>query len=570
MSLGDGSMNNRETESFICDVETLSDCYEYWLKERPNEIWLREPSGDDIHEWSWREACAEFKAISAWLQQICPEPGQNVAILSRNRAHWILADMAIMAAGHVSIPLFTTHPKEITDYILNFTDAGLIFLGESENWDVIREIVSPDTKIVTLPGVEMAGSHETWSNILTEYSGQAPSHSCAPDDLYTVVFTSGTTGMPKGVMHTHKNILLATRRYPPFKAWGIPKHPKLVSYLPLSHFGERYLISLISLLTGGAIYFNERPQTLLRDMAEAKPQFFFAVPRIYQSLQQAVIDNYGSKEEMEKALRDNPELSRKKIRSFLGLDDAATLISGSAPIPESLLLWYEDLGIIILEAYGSTEVIAVLCNTFDRRRVGSVGIPSPGVEVNISPEGELLLRADYFTPGYYKEPEKTEEVFQGGWYRTGEMARVDEDGFYFITGRLKDYFKTIHGKYVAPKRVEDLFEGVPCVDQMCLLGRGYSKTVMVCTLASGNENNDMGALKSSLIDHVEQVNQGLEKHERIGVVILSRVNWTIENGYLTPSKKIKRQAVEDYFGDRACELARQAAVQKRILVDIAR
>ena len=566
MSPSDGNMNKRERESFFYDAETLSDCYEYWLKERPDEIWLRERSGDEMQEWSWRQACAEFKAISAWLQQTCPEPRQNIAILSRNRAHWILADMAIMAAGHVSIPLFTTHPREITDYILNFTDARLIFLGESENWDSIRKIVSPHTKIVTLPGVEMAGSYETWSNILKEYSGQAPNHSCEPDDLYTVVFTSGTTGMPKGVMQTHKNMLISVPRT--FGVWGIPGHPRLLSYLPLSHFAERYLISFLSLLTGGVIYFNEGPQTMLRDLAEAKPQFFFAVPRVYQSLQQAVIDKYGSKEELEKALLDDPELCRKKIRSFLGLDEGATLISGSAPISESLLLWYEDLGIIILEVYGSSEAIGPISNTFDRRRIGSVGVPSPGVEVNISPEGELLLRFEGLPPEYYKKSEAASELCVDGWFRTGEIARVDEDGFYYITGRLKDYFKTIHGKYVAPKRVEDLFEGAPGVDQMCLLGRGFSKTVMVCTLAPGHEDNDMEALKMSLIDHVEQVNKVLEKHERIGVVILSRLNWTIDNGYLTPSTKIKRQAVEDHFGEKACELAQQAAEQKQILIDI--
>jgi long-chain acyl-CoA synthetase len=199
--------------------------------------------------------------------------------------------------------------------------------------------------------------------------------------------------------------------------------------------------------------------------------------------------------------------------------------------------------------------------------VGSIGKPMPGVEVRLSEEDELQVKAPGCSPGYYKNPEKTAETFVDGWVYTGDKARVDEDGFYYITGRVKDYFKTIQGKFVAPTPMENIFAESDFAEQLCLLGRGYSKTVMTCVLGTTALDRPREEIEADLLDRVQTINNDVDKHARIGAVMVSTEPWSIENGVLTPTMKIRREKVEERFGERAQELARQSAEQGKILVE---
>lgn len=542
---------------------TLPGLLAHWAKTQSDTHWLTETVAGHRHAWTWAEAATEAFAIGAWLEETIGH-GRKAAILSRNRAHWMLADLAVMASGNVTVPIFTTQTPEIARYILDFAEIEVLFLGEAENWDKIREIVPPTVTIVCLPSISLEGNTLAWEEIYASFRGREPAYRSLPDDLATIVFTSGTTGLPKGVMHTHRTLISPMERST--AALRIEHFDRFMSYLPLSHLAEREQIFAMSLVCCASVNFMENRTTMLRDMRETRPSFFFGAPRIWEQLQHAVFHAFGGSDAFRSAYRQDSEAAAVKARDFLGLGDAKALLSGSAPISKALLQFYQDIGFTIVEGFGQTEAMGLMCTTREMMRLGSIGKPVEGTEAKLSAEGELLVRTPDAAIGYYKNPQATAETFVNGWVHTGDKARIDEDGFYFITGRVKDYFKTIHGKFVAPLPIEDAFAKVPHVDQRCLLGRGYSKTVMVVTLLPEAHPGDRHGLADIFERHVRDINQRLDKHARIGAVIVSAEPWSIENGFLTTTLKLKRDRVETLFGETAQALALQAAEEGKIIV----
>ncbi|MDJ0848410.1 MAG: AMP-binding protein [Myxococcota bacterium] len=544
---------------------TVTAYLDRWVEECPERTWLKDRHGDEFATWSWRAARDELQAVAAWLESEYGDGGRRFAILSRNRAHWMLADMAIIASGNVTVPIFTTQSVETTGYILDFADVDVLFLGESENWGKIRSILPNRLQLVALPGVDPGEEHLRWEDLHRENQGRQAAHGCERGELLSLVFTSGTTGVPKGVMQTHDSMLIPMERGR--RAFNMRHHPRFLSYLPLSHLAERQLVWIQSLIHCGEVTFNESLPHLVRDMADTKPTFFFGAPRVWEQLQQGILAQFGSQEALERALEEDGPGVGERVRALLGFQDPDYLLTAAAPTPAALIHWYERLGIEITEGYGQTEAMALIANSPQDRRVGSIGKPVEGVDVKIAESDELLCRAEGLSPGYYNMPEKTAETFVDGWVHTGDKARVDEDGYYYITGRVKDYFKTIQGKFVAPVPIESEFAKNQWVEQQCLLGRGYSKTVMVCVLSGLAREQDRGRVEEDLLAQVGEVNRAVEKHARVGGVIVSSEPWSIENAVLTPTLKIRRDQVEERFGERAQKLAHDAAVEGKLLVE---
>ncbi|MGI9590860.1 MAG: AMP-binding protein, partial [Myxococcota bacterium] len=542
---------------------TVMDHLDRWVEECPERTWLKDRQGDDFTEWSWRAARDELQAVAAWLESEYGDSGRRFALLSRNRAHWMLADMAIIASGNVTVPIFTTQSVETTRYILDFAEVEVLFLGEAENWGKIAPILPERVKIVALPGVEPAQPHLRWEDLHVEHRGRRAQHRCQRDELLSLVFTSGTTGVPKGAMQTHDSMVIPMERAR--RVFSMRQHPRLLSYLPLSHIAERQLVWIQSLIHCGEITFNESLPHLVRDMAATRPTYFFGAPRVWEQLQQGILAQFGSQEALDRALEEDAQGVGERVREMLGLQDPDYLLTAAAPTPAALIHWYERLGIPLTEGYGQTEAMVLIANSPEDRRIGSIGKPVEGVDVKIAESGELLCRAEGLSPGYYNMPEKTAETFVDGWVHTGDKARVDEDGYYYITGRVKDYFKTIQAKFVAPAPIEGEFAKNQWVEQQCLLGRGYSKTVMVCVLSGIAQQQERSAVEQALRAQADEVNGTVEKHARIGAVIVSSEPWSIENGILTPTLKIKRDTVEERFGERAQTLAHDAAVQGQLL-----
>lgn len=542
----------------------LTELLRHWASLYPERVWLSERRGDVRQSWTWRQAADEAFAMAAWLEERLEGRGHRVAILSRNRVHWMLADLAIMAAGHVTVPLFTTQTHDIVKYISEFAGIDIVFIGEAENWDRVRAAIPSHVEIIRLPGVVDGANGQDWDDIISAYRGRRPRHRVAGDDLATIVFTSGTTGLPKGVMHSHRSLILPLLRS--VEPLGIKPFARFISYLPLAHLAEREQVFAMSLVLCGSIHFLERRETLLRDLRDTQPTFFFGAPRIWEQLQQATLSEFGGQAAFAKAIADDATEAIERTRRFLGLNAVDCVLSGSAPISRALLEFYDTLGLTLLDGFGQTEAMGLMCTTRNDRRLGSVGKPVAGVEARLSEDGELLVKADGFSSGYFGEPDKTAETFVDGWVHTGDRARIDEDGFFFITGRVKDYFKTIHGKYVAPAPIEHAFAREPLVDQKCLLGRGYSKTVMICTLSPEASSVAREALVAALTARVTAINAEVEKHARIGAVIVASREWTIENGFLTVTLKVRRDVVETAFDDLARRLALRSAEQKNILI----
>lgn len=545
--------------------DTVTGCLELCLRERADKTWMRERDGDRWVDKTWRDACEEIHAAAAWLEERYGALHSNVALLSKNRPHWVLADLAIIASGNVSIPLFTTQTADTTKYILEFTDARVLILGESTNWAEVSDIVPDSVDIITLPGVEIDRPSIRWEDIVLECKGDAPAHEASHDDVISIVFTSGTTGVPKGVMHSHDTHVIPMRRTECY--FTLSPNPRFLSYLPLAHVAERDLVMMHSILLGGTITFNESLETLLRDMAETRPNFFFGAPRVWEQLQQGLLAKFGSQDALDAMLEKDAEAVGLQVRQGLGLDDADYLLTAAAPTPPALIHWYERLGLQLLEGLGQTEIMVVALCTHEHRKIGSIGRVADGVEMKITDEGELLFKAEGTSVGYYKRPGKTKETFVDGWVHTGDKGYVDDDGFIFLTGRVSEYFKTIHAKFVAPVPIEKEFAKSDYLEQLCLLGRGYSKTVIVCVPSAAGRELDPVALEKDLLETAAKVNESVEKHARVGAIIISMEPWTIENEMLTPTLKLRREEVEKRFGERARELANDAAVAGKVLVE---
>ncbi|MEM0952649.1 MAG: AMP-binding protein [Pseudomonadota bacterium] len=545
--------------------DTLLEYLDHWVEKQPDDTWLRDRHGDDFTDWSWAQISEQAYALGAWQEANLAGPGLNVGLLSRNCAHWFMADLGTIAAGNVSVPMFTTLPGETAEYVMDFTDMNLLFVGQTENWEQVAAVLPAGIQLVALPGATLEQPHLKWDDIVSPFLGRRPAHRAKKDELVSIVFTSGTTGVPKGVMQTHTSNVVPINRF--LDVFSLPERPRKFSYLPLSHIAERQIVEFSSLIDGGTVYFNENLLTILRDLPDCKPHVMFGAPRVWEQLQQVIIGHFGGQEAIDKALGDNAQAIATEVQEMLGLGEAAYLLTAAAPTPPSLIQWYEQFGLVLMEGFGQTEAMGLIANDHDERRIGSIGTPKGEVEVALTEEDELICKADGLSPGYYKMPEKTAETFRDGWVYTGDKARIDEDGFIFLIGRVKDYFKTIQGKFVAPTPIENEFSRNPHTDQICLLGRGYSKTVMVCVLNGFAQATERAAIRSDLLELAKAVNNTVDKHARLGAVIVSTEPWSIDNAMLTPTMKIRRERVEMKFGERAESLARQSAEQGTLLLE---
>lgn len=540
---------------------TLTEQTRYWAKTQPDQIWMRDLVESGSTDYLWGKTVAEIDRVAAWLESEFGH-GERMALLSKNRAHWVMADLAIIHSGNVAVPLFTTHAKATAEYILSFTETRVLFLGQTENWQSVKQVLPAGCVLVTLPGVECDLPHTQWEHIVGQAPADHPNHQPEADDIVSLVFTSGTTGLPKGVIQTHATNLIPMRRCQ--YLFTQRDQPRWFSYLPLSHIAERQIVEFSSVNTGGEIWFNESLETLARDLPRCRPHIFFGPPRVWEQLRQSVTAKLGGAEALETALANDQKSVQALVTGALGLDQVEYCLTAAAPTPPPLIQWWDEVGVKLCEGFGQTEAMGLIITDPQDRRIGSIGKPAGEVKVKVGDDGEMLIKAAGCTPGYFNRPEKTAELWQNGWLHTGDKIRIDEDGFIFITGRVKDYFKTIQGKFVAPPPIEGLFADNPHSEQQCLLGRGYSKTVMISVLNEPARLLAREDVETAALATVNAINDQIDKHARIGAVIFSSDPWTIENEILTPTMKIRREQIENKFGTDAERIARESAETGKI------
>lgn len=520
------------------------DMFLHWEREIPNHIFLRQPIQGQYTTWTYRQAGQEIRKIASGLKSLNYPPASNIALLSKNCAHWLMADLAIMMAGHVSVPLYATLTPHSIQQILDHSGSKAIIIGKLDDYAAQKSgIPAGITKIgIKLYGVQEEVSWEDWS--ATQVPLEA-THEWKGPDLLTIIYTSGTTGKPKGVMHTVQAFDSVVRTA--IQELNLPTHPQMFSYLPLSHIAERMGIELYGIYAGGTFSFAESLDVFAQNLAETQPTTFFAVPRIWAKFQEKILEKMPQKKlDRLIGLPLLGNVVKKSIRKKLGLSRASHIFSGAAPISVDLLKWFDRLGIRILQAYGMTEdCVYAHFNRPDANKHGTVGKPFKGLEVKISQEGEIRVKSPSNTIGYYKEPALTAELFDAdGFLRTGDKGEIDADGFLKITGRVKDQFKTDKGKYVSPTPIELKLSSNPDIEQVCVVGMGIPQPIALVVLSAAGKAKPKEQVIQSLSGQIRDINPTLEHYEELKKAVVMKDAWTIENGLLTPTMKVKRNEVE--------------------------
>ena len=512
-------------------------------KERASGLFLHQPMGTEIRTWSWKEAGDDARRMAAALAAHGLKKGDKVALLSKNCAEWLIADLAIMMGGYVSVPLYATITAPTIRMLLEHSSAKAIIIGKLDNFDSQAEGLSADVAAIYIGAYGHKGSL-LWEDLISKHNPLSEVHVAGREEILTIMYTSGTTGRPKGVVHTAGNI---DDTLEAASVIGIPMYPKIFSYLPLSHIAERIGIEMLGIYNGGIYHFAHTLESFASDLQAVQPDIFFAVPRIWAKFREKVNDKMPDSK-LHKLLRIPilGGLIRKKIKKGMGLSKAVRIFSGAAPISVEMLEWYKKLGIEILQAYGMTED-CVFChfNLPGANKFGSVGRPLPGLVARLSEESEIQVKSSALMLEYYREPELTAEMFtEDGFLKTGDKGRYDTDGFLYITGRVKDQFKTDKGKYISPSSIEVRLTDDNLIEQACVVGMGIPQPIGLIVLSETAKSNSREENELQLSNLVSRLNKQLEKHEKLEKLVILPEPWTVENGLMTPTLKVKRNEVE--------------------------
>ena len=518
-----------------------------WEQEKPEEIYLSQPIDGIWHHWNWKEFGIEVRRMASYLNSLDLPKGSKIALLSKNCAHWMMTDMAIMMSGHISVPLYPNLNAETLEKILKHSESKLLFVGKLDNFNDMKSGVPADMDCITFPFY--AEAYQRWDDLIKEIEPIQEDIIRDPNELATIIYTSGTTGNPKGVMHKFYNFSFATTNA--VRALVL-KEEVFFSYLPLCHIAERLLVQMGSLYSGGRVYFAESLDTFATNLAEASPTVFLGVPRIWTKFQQGVLKKLPQNKL--NILLSIPLISfliKNKIRKGLGLHNTRNTFTGAAPTPVALIRWFSRLGINIQEAYAMTENTCYSHVSYSHNiNVGYVGQALPKCDVKLSSHNEILIKHDALMDGYYKMEKETKETIIEGWLHTGDEGEIDKNGFLKITGRVKDLFKTSKGKYVAPSPIEMKLSANKNIEQVCVVGTELPQPIAIIVLSERGKAKSKEGLISSLTTTMEVVNPKLDSHEKIHNFVVLEEEWTVENKLLTPTMKIKRNVIEKKYNKK--------------------
>ncbi|HTN49128.1 MAG TPA: AMP-binding protein [Burkholderiaceae bacterium] len=517
-------------------------------------VFMTQPVGDGkAVDYTWAQVVDQSRRIASHLQSRGYPRGARVAILSKNCAHFIMAELAIWMAGYTTVAIFPTETAETINYVLTHSEASLLFVGKLDTWPHQQPGVPSGLPCIAFP-LAPKTTFDTWDTIVAATPPLTGRPARAADELAMLIYTSGSTGTPKGVMirfdaFSRAGALVAKdlRR----RVGG--DEMRMLSYLPLAHSFERTWVEAMALSDGVVhLYFAEALDTFLQDLQRARPTLFLSVPRLWLKFQQGVFAK------MPPAKLDRllgiPILGKvvsRKVLKGLGLDQVKLAGSGSAPIPPELISWYRRIGLPLYEGYGMTEDSSYShISDEDHNAPGYVGVPLPGVEVKLSPEGEILIKSPGQCSGYYKQPELTAESFtEDGFFRTGDLGERGAGGMLKLTGRAKELFKTAKGKYVAPAPIENRINAHPMVELSLVSGVGQPAAYAMVVLAEHlrprmSEAGVRTQVEQEFEKLLKEINGAVADHEQLHMIVVAQQPWSIENGLLTPTMKVRRGRIE--------------------------
>lgn len=551
---------------------------------------------------TWRQVGDVVRELATGLLALGRKRGEAVAILSASRAEWVQADFAIFSAGCRTIPIYPTYPPDLIQYIVNDADVKTLIVEDPAQLAKVLEVQGkvdgleqvvviqghqgePSAQIMTWDGLRRLG-RDNLERLKSELAGRVAG--VRPEDIATIVYTSGTTGPPKGVVQTHGNHIATLESAA--KMAGIADGDTHLLFLPLAHSFAR-LESFIGVHRGLTTAFAENIDKLRDNLPEVRPHFICSVPRVFEKVYAGVLAKaeagspvkrkifhwaVGVGREVSKlqqarkpvpaGLAFKHRLAHKLVFSKLHAALGGRLrfaVSGGAPLSKEIAEFFHAAGILILEGYGLTETCPSLTfNRLDNFKFGSVGQAQPGVEIKIAPDGEILGRGANIAKGYFKKPEATAEVFlSDGWFATGDIGRLDGDGFLYITDRKKDLIVTAGGMNIAPQNIENLLKGDPFISQVMVYGDRRPYPVALITVNPeelvkfAREQGILDTDPASLAKHpkvvervsriVEDRNGELQSYAKIKKFAILPADFTVENGLLTPTLKVKRKVITD-------------------------
>lgn len=581
-------------------IETISQAFLNMEKNHIKPDMFKVKKGGKYTDISTSQISAEVRAIAAGLKNIGVEHGDKIIFFSENRPEWVMTDLASLCQGAVPVPIYTSVMPDTVKYIINNSDARFVIVSGQALLDKVMAVRAELPKVekviafdpVDSPGVMPFSELTEMGRVLDVKDPgafEAAAMAVQPDDLASIVYTSGTTGVPKGVMLTHKNILSNSKALDAVADFG--EKDTVLSFLPLSHVLER-MCTLSFIYTGVSIAFAESVEKVADNLVEVRPTMMISVPRLFDKFYARVMDKvlaqsrlkrkiffwalkvgkrYGAKKMNEEPISAWLAWKRKIAHKLVlhSIVDATGgrvhyFVSGGAPLSKEVAEFFYAAGILLCEGYGLTECSPVLSfNGFDRYKLGTVGFPVPGVEIKIAEDGEILARGPNITQGYYKMEKETREAFEGGWFHTGDIGHLDEVGRLVVTDRKKDIIITSGGKNVAPQAIESMIKNNPYISNVVVVGAGRkfvsalvvpefnkveefarSKGIAFADrkeLVAGKEINDF------LLDQINMATPTLASYERIKKIILFDRDFEEGLGEMTPTLKVRRKAVEEKF-----------------------
>ena len=572
------------------NLRTLNDVFFNLVQRNSNQVMLTRANGvwkpiSALQLRSW--VYATTRQLRSWGIA----KGDRVAILSENRPEWAIADFACLLLGAVDVPIYPTQTAEQCLHVLQNSGARIAFVSTRKQYDKLAEIrreAGLESVVIMDDEPEITGAVQMQSFLQNAPPEEDPEldamgERIEPDDLATLIYTSGTTGTPKGVMLTHGN--LASNINVSLDMYDLDKDDLCISFLPLSHVTARHLDYALFNAGVPVAYcpvIEELPQT----MKEVRPTMIVAVPRVYEKVYNQVQNKaHGIKRKLiqwalkvgaanrETILRGETPASFSwklanalvfsKVREGLG-GRARIFVSGGAPLGKEMATWYADIGIRIHEGYGLTETSPVVAlNNPINHRLGTVGKPMSNVEVKIADDGELLVRGPSVFKGYWKMPEETAAVFEGDWFKTGDIAKLDEEGYLSITDRKKDLIKTSGGKFIAPQPIENSLKVNQFVSEAALLGdmRRFPAVLIIpafdfleswarhhgVKFSSRKELVKSHQVQRLYEDIVEEINHNLAQYEKLKKVLVVHEELSITDGTMTPSMKLRRRSLAERY-----------------------
>ena len=587
--------------------DTIVDVFLAAASARPDAVALERHDGTGWQPITWQEYERAVAETAAGLRGLGLRPGDRVGILSANRPEWHIADLAILAAGLVSTPVYATSSSGQIAHVLSDAGAKVCFVDDGEQLSkvLLRRLDVPMLeRVVVMDGLDGAddafvGSMEelrrTGARALVEDAELLSAYAADIhlEALATLVYTSGTTGPPKGAMITHANLMATLRSLTSL----IELRPtdRFLSFLPLSHITERCVSHFGQIVSGGETWFARSLTSVPDDLRSCRPTLFFAVPRVWEKFREAILDGVAeAPPPLASVVHRYLELATERgdrrddwapaseratfavldhsvgalLRHKLGLDEARLLSSGAAPIHPDLLRWFHGIGLPIAEGYGQTEV--TLCTTLNPAediRIGTVGRPIPGVEVRIADDAEILVRGPNVCAGYWKKPKATAELIDAdGWLHTGDLGSLDADGYLRISGRKKDLIINAYGKNISPSEIETALRQEPLISQAVVVGDGRKFLAALLTLdtaaaaawaaergapllVQAGELMDDPEVRAAIDEAVARVNAKHSHTEGIRRWRLVPRDLSVAGGELTPTLKVKREVVTDRYRD---------------------